>query len=55
LIREEETAVAVRLAGVVGGVVSAGVKFAVTFFGPFIVREVGLMEPERSPDQFEKE
>ena len=27
------------------------VNWAVTLFGPFIVKEVGLVDPERSPDQ----
>jgi hypothetical protein len=27
------------------------VKLAVTFLGPFMVMEVGLAVPERSPDQ----
>jgi hypothetical protein len=26
-------------------------KLAVTDFGPFMVREVGFVDPERSPDQ----
>ena len=28
-------------------------KSAVTFLGPFIAVEEGLIDPERSPDQFE--
>jgi hypothetical protein len=36
-------------------IVSAVVaKLATTFFGPFIVMEAGLVDPERSPDQLEK-
>jgi hypothetical protein len=30
------------------------VKLAATFLGPFMPIEVGLVDPERSPDQFEK-
>jgi hypothetical protein len=29
-------------------------KLAVTDFGPFMVREVGLVDPERFPDQLVK-
>jgi hypothetical protein len=29
-------------------------KLATTFFGPFMMTEAGLVDPERSPDQNEK-
>ena len=46
---------AVPVAGPVGtlGVVMVS-KLATTFFGAFMVIEVGLVDPERSPDQFWK-
>ncbi len=41
--------------GVVGIETVSGmaVKLAVTLFGPLIVIDVGLVDPERSPDQLE--
>jgi hypothetical protein len=39
-----------------GVAVALGVmlKLAVTFFGPSILRDAGLAEPDRFPDQLEK-
>ncbi len=38
--------------GTVGGETVS--KLAITFFGPFMEIDVGLVVPDKSPDQFEK-